>query len=121
MDWAYLAAFIDGEGCISTSKRAHGRGYGPQVTMKQVYPESLVWLYKTFQCGTLSPRSRDVWWRLRKIVDVMWILEGSVPYLHLKRKQALACLRICQRPIEVKEMERLHWLLRELKRPARGL
>jgi hypothetical protein len=117
-DWAYLAGFMDGEACISaTSRRSAGGSYGAQINTKQKVPDSLIWAHGKFKVGYISPRKHDVWWRVRKRREVKWLLEGLLPYLILKRPQAVVAIELCSRPITVERTREINQLLKDLKRP----
>lgn len=102
IDWARLAAFIDGEGCISiirNVKKARANG-GCQLVMA-VYlggndPRLAGWLKTTFGMG-------NTWIRKQKYQGKEWrpfygwkvtganaktLLQGCYPYLLLKKEQA---------------------------------
>jgi hypothetical protein len=121
-DWAYLAGFIDGEGCIGSS-RSRDRWY-PRLTITQADQMFLLELYKLFGVGRFTYRKPTVknkatgfsgQWSIRSSPSIKWILEGVLPYLRLKKTQAEVALRL----LENRDEEDLVLELSALKEPKR--
>lgn len=107
VDWARLAAFIDGEGHIQIVSKTHkhkGRVY-PQEFLKLIIVNTDVrliqWLVRTFG-GVVSPRnaSRNIKWKDTWAWNVgsahgADLLRGSFPYFIIKRDQAELALAFC--------------------------
>lgn len=96
LDWARLAAFIDGEGSIMILERKRAAGSHPylRVNMCNTDPRLIVWLKNTFGGSvTKDKRSGNVKHRVAyrwhiSSNQAAWILESCYPYLILKREQA---------------------------------
>jgi hypothetical protein len=109
IDWARLAAYIDGEGCIRIDLQnpPEDSGFTPRHLLEvRVYncdPRLLLWCRDTFSGGNLKP--------VRKVPrpghkqELVWyvgadratkILEGCLPYFILKREQAEIALAFRQ-------------------------
>lgn len=100
VDWARLAAFIDGEGCISIVKQNRPmRPDRPHVYMLELHignndPRLAYWCKSTFGVGFTftrkapknSPRPFYCW--LVHGVKAAKLLEGCYSYFTLKREQA---------------------------------
>lgn len=98
IDWARLAAFIDGEGCIyiSTPNRKSGKGTCLYVGVTNTDPRLVSWLGNTFGgvvYGNPHKKNTNVKWSLaykwviasRQAVP---ILERCMPYFVIKKEQA---------------------------------
>ena len=135
LDLAYIGGCIDSDGCISVAKstnRDRSASYHEAVALGQVIPIVPYMLLERFG-GTVFLRRqkidnrRDCYiWRVcsikanRMIVDIL-------PYLRIKREQALNCLELrrCinkskrhhRRPARyTRQMERYHRLSKTLNR-----
>jgi hypothetical protein len=113
-EWAYLAGFIDGEGCIGTHRKPNGTPR-PNISLKQKYPATLYWIEKKF-CGSVRPcdKGTKYMWRITSGGSEA-VLRGCLPYLQLKRPQAIVALKLFLIYDQV-EAERLASLLSRLKR-----
>jgi|SRR5262245_4655501 len=115
-EWAYLAGFLDGEGCIQAYKTAK-RARRPKITIAQKDGEVLFWIQETFGGGLWhNTKSGDYWlWYSDNLELTDWLLRGVLPFLKLKRYQALVAMALCERP-DWSKQDRLFRLLRLLKR-----
>ena len=118
--WAYIAGFLDGEGCIEISHK----GRYLRVSASQAYPEVLDWLVEegwgrlfTDLVQYESGYKRRFRWRIGAQAEVEAFLEGVTPYLILKKSQAELALKILRedRYATLAEIE----LMKKLKRPPR--
>ena len=57
-DSGYLAAMIEGDGCIGSQKNSNARTYRPYIVVVQKYPEIIDWLSSNFG-GTVDLISRQ--------------------------------------------------------------
>lgn len=96
-DWAYLAGLIDGEGCIRNHVSGHGHING-NLRVYQRAPEVLQWIVDTFEVGYLRKRpNQELWvYHLQRRFQLKWLLEGVLPYLIVKRKQAELILELIE-------------------------
>lgn len=96
-DWAYLAGFVDGEGCISVSKGTRqwypklGISQNDQVVLLELYELFGVGRFKIWQPKEGKARAR---WNIYRAEHLRWILNGVLPYLRLKKSQAEVALHI---------------------------
>lgn len=101
IDWARLAAFIDGEGSISIKALKNLYGGARHYVMLQITntdPALSVWLLETFGVGYVRPRDRVDKWSISYdwIVSgrtAMGLLEECLPYFVMKRAEAEVALR----------------------------
>lgn len=116
-EWAYLAGFIDADGCISANTRKKWSNYYPRVSVSQVEPDYLEFIHSTFG-GALRHRApsgvgRNMIWNLQvPSGGSRMLLTGILPYLKYKRPQAEIALIITGHP----KAEQLNEELRALKR-----
>lgn len=98
MDWARLAAFIDGEGCITISKTKGYRVQYMKVFIANTDPRLMVWLRDNFG-GTVNGKPRTnrekhkpcyVWTVSSQMAWI--ILLCCMPYFIIKREQAEVAL-----------------------------
>lgn len=107
IDWARLAAYIDGEGCIriDTQNPSPGNDYRPRHLLEvRVYncdPRLVIWCRDTFGGGNLKPVRKKKNFRKHQKEEQVWyigaaaaerILRGCLPYFILKRSQAEVAL-----------------------------
>lgn len=98
IDWARLAAFIDGEGCIRTvSQKRRGRDYMfPEISISNQDPRLIAWCRERFG-GYVShqgPPARNVkrrhrifrWYASCSVAHEIFL--GCLPYFVIKRNQA---------------------------------
>jgi hypothetical protein len=105
-DWARLAAYIDGEGCIRIDVQAPSQGntFHPRHVLEvKVYscdPRLMVWLKQTFSGGNVKPirnknakphwKQEHAWYIGAKAAER--VLLGCLPYFIIKHEHALAAL-----------------------------
>ena|SRR5450755_2538267 len=121
-DWAYLAALIDGEGCISANKQ-HAPKYHASVRVVNTDRRMLEWIVETFQIGivTVNRRHRSPtnwkwlykWW-VGGTIKLPYVLEGVMPFLVIKKEQAEIALELTLRPNN-KRQKAIYLELQELK------
>lgn len=97
VNWAKLAAYIDGEGCIrihhnSRNRKTGHRYHGVQIVIAQRDVRLVEWLFKTF--GGLYYKAKEVsgkttmhYWRVNTLLAVE-LLEKCSPYMEVKADQA---------------------------------
>lgn len=104
-DWAYLAGFADGEGCIrATKQKVQGKlKYYPRLHIGQTDQVVLLELYELFEVGRFRLREWNkkysngqvsAIWDISKGEELRWLLTNLVPYLRLKKAQAEVALRL---------------------------
>ena len=101
---AYLAGFFDGEGCITigkfTNKRTGNLEYGLTVETTQCNPEPL-WTMKMLFGGYVGIKqsTNTGYKRLYRHQagrrKARYFLESLLPYLIVKREEALVALEFC--------------------------
>jgi len=97
-DWAYLGGLIDGEGCICISKpRSSYSIHQLSVRVSNTDARLMIWLKDNFN-GSITTQHRknkkhkDAYeWRVFA-KDSEYILENILPYLVIKKEQALLAL-----------------------------
>ena len=120
--WSYLAGLIDGEGCISivrslrskTDGRTHYYNYVLQLDVFNSSTKLMKWLVQYFG-GVYYTRDRSSdWknasnWRPKGRANRREVLLGVLPYLVVKREQAIIALKYLDVEGEnPAERERLH-------------
>ncbi len=98
VDWARLAAFIDGEGCVRIShlKRKDKNKYTMwmEVVICNTDPRLIQWLVNTFGIGRVASMShQNVKWATSfrwhtSCRQAEWVLENCLPFFVIKREQA---------------------------------
>lgn len=101
-DWAYLAAMIDGDGCIHFKKNPDGSEGRPVITLSQKDHDFIHTLHQRFGFGQVFYRDRDnvktpdgkirrsnpTIWRMNGKALALYVLEHIEPYLVLKKSKA---------------------------------
>lgn len=97
---AYLAGMIDGEGCIGTTRTGKARSLVARVTIANTNHACLRSLKESFG-GSVTVRAKgakETWkpfgaicWTNR---DAQRVLEATLPYLLIKKPQALLALEL---------------------------
>lgn len=91
----YIAGFFDGEGSIDCRTAARGRYTRKYYTLLigQVRPEVLYWIQSCLGAGSVKKRIRDqrviYRYRLQGRLKVTHLLEQLLPYLIVKRDEAI--------------------------------
>jgi len=113
IDWARLAAFIDGEGCISIYATSQpgmkNKAYSTQVGVTNTDPRILFWIRATFG-GHVYPRElpkksqhrQSYQWVAQSRKLSAWVLEGCYPYFLSKKEQADIALALYRRVRDAK-------------------
>jgi len=91
--WAYLAAFIDGEGSITMCQN------GPRMIISNTHHATMEWIQLSLGCGYLTPNGKGP----RQCYNLNFgsnairaILPKVIPYLRIKRKRAGILLEYLQ-------------------------
>lgn len=98
VDWARLAAYIDGEGCITIARKVLRSGLVRTYLMVYVTntnPRLPEWIRDTFGGSVQSsgfPHGNSKWSPMFNWVtgnaQAVWILNGCLPFFVIKREQA---------------------------------
>lgn len=97
IDWARLAAYIDGEGhiALNANRMSAGKSYAYlRVVVTNTDPRLIIWLQRTFGGGVLKvKRPAALHWRrcfkwTASCRHAEAILRGCLPYFITKRDQA---------------------------------
>jgi len=106
---AYLAGLIDGDGCIMATIERHREmrfGFRVRVELKitQKEPELLHSLAREWKIGRVSGNRKNSSyvtydWIIRKIDDLIDLLETIRPYSRSKSEQVAMALEILRKPI----------------------
>ncbi len=92
VDAAYLAAFVDGEGCIFIDKEP--KAHRLRVSIGNTFPGIMDWVYFVVGHGSISKKKKreshhkDMWvWSLsgRRAINFLYQI---YPYLRIKKLQA---------------------------------
>lgn len=104
---AYIAGIIDGEGCISVSKQSTREGkpresttHSPKIIISNTDARLFIWLRDVLGVCNVHPTSnsrmsdsyRECWSLYLAGSNCDRLLIAVLPYLVLKREQALLCL-----------------------------
>jgi hypothetical protein len=93
---AYLAGIIDGEGCLSMGN-VHTGVYTTQIYIGNTDARVIEWLYRTFG-GSIAlrpspnPKHKPLWRWLASGKNLNVLLQAVLPYLIVKKEQALLLL-----------------------------
>lgn len=125
VEWAYLAGFVDGEGCISASRHLGRNGktwyYYPHLTLGQKHQAHVVHLLKFG--GVLRPQTiknpkigtGKSWKWVVKADELEEVLSGLLPYLVVKRSQAQLAIELCLAKGKGERQQQIYSQLKELK------
>lgn len=87
MNWAYLAGFVDGEGCLKTYQ-----GY-PRLTIGQKHPEVLYRVKEFLGIQNAITLSRGCYYlQIQKKSQMKEVITNMLPFLIVKRQDALEIL-----------------------------
>lgn len=100
ISWQYLAGLLDGEGSIGTTKTGRRRNVIGRVQIANTDTVLLELLRAEFG-GSISVRKTGAKPGWKPFASIAWtnrgaqrVLEGTLPYLLVKRSQAELCLRL---------------------------
>lgn len=106
VDWARLAAFIDGEGCITLLSKRNNRVGGkrscvPEVFVSNTDPRPLVWMKGNFGGNVRITKNgcksqKPLWKWFPCYADIEPILFGCLNYFMIKREQAEIAIAVRQ-------------------------
>lgn len=118
-DWAYLAGFVDGEGCISTTSSKSGQFYPRLVVAQSDFGQIERLREKFLGLGRVHVKQQKHYrpqlvWTLRG-EELLVFLENLLPYLDLKKRQAEVAILIHNRAGDARK---LNQELKELKHLA---
>jgi hypothetical protein len=97
LDWAYLAGFFDGEGCIVIQSGISGfqksLSHRLQISIGNTYKPVMDWIKKEIRLGSLygqgGKKQKKVCWNWYcRGNQAAFILRNLLPYLKVKRAQA---------------------------------
>ena len=119
VDWAYLAGFFDGEGCVTVSYRGRPKPIGKRKDLVANYPYWAVRIVVTNTSFELlrrirakfggyvhkhgwKPKPNDNWRRQNQWVvsngpHCLWILSGMLPHLFYKKPEAILAMKFFRR------------------------
>lgn len=113
---AYIAGILDGDGSISLIRenRASGFKYYPCIQLSNVFEGMIDLLHQTFGgCKKIKSRQAHAKkiqyvWNVRGLDSCQFVLEKILPFLILKKKQAIRLLNFVKNPSNTNpEIERL--------------
>jgi intein/homing endonuclease len=123
MNWAYLAGFFDGEGCISIHSRYGSDGWKTRLTISQS-DKKLIVLQKEVGIGHIHRvrpstrfKSRQGYqWNINRAAHVELFLTNVLPYLRFKRRQAKWAILLCDRSLSLEEQKYIALQIKKAKR-----
>lgn len=127
IDKAYLAGFIDGEGCICFLKqtRKNRERYTPCITIVNTNKEIIEWIngkipYFNLHVSTRPKNHKDMYIiETRKQMPIKYILQMMIPYLKVKKEQAELMLEYINNRLSgvyVSRNRKIYHQLKELNR-----
>lgn len=94
ISWEYLAGFVDGEGCIKIYTKPSGYKV-VRCTIGQKHREVLDQIQTFLMTNNAITLSRGCYYlQLNSRIDVEHFLLGILPYLIVKKQDALAVLEL---------------------------
>jgi hypothetical protein len=104
--YSYLAGIIDGEGCLTIGAGRKGTvtNYNSVIMVVNTSEKLIKWLVHNFggnyyKSGRSVPNSKPAFiWRFLKHKDIELLLLAILPYLIIKREQALTLLEFVRLP-----------------------
>lgn len=121
--YAYLAGIIDGEGCltIGAGRKGNVTNYNAVVVVASTSEKLIKWLQTHFGGNYYkSGRANEKWkqayiWRFLRKADIEKLLLAILPYLIIKREQAIALLEFVRLPRYMENPEKREELYQKLK------
>lgn len=107
-DWAYLAGFIDGEGCFTVHRNQGGQVY-PRLIVSNTDPVYLKTLQEELG-GKLHvqshnpPRKANYRWVVNGRDLIVEIYPQLMPYLRQKKREAKLSLKMLDMPHDQREL-----------------
>ena len=103
LEWAYLAGFFDGDGCVNIATRQQRKGIGPQHYLQIIFsqcnqPILEYWRERVNRGRVYRTAHPDnghkqlYQWRMFDR-DAEVVLRAMLPHLHIKRKEAQIALK----------------------------
>lgn len=125
--YSYLAGIIDGEGCLTIGAGRKGNviNYNSVIMIASTSEKLIKWLQQNFGGNYYkSSRVNEKWkqayiWRYLKKKDIEKLLLAVLPYLIIKREQAITLLEFVRLPRHMENTEKrqeLHERMRELNK-----
>jgi hypothetical protein len=104
--YSYLAGIIDGEGCLTIGAGRKGKvtNYNSIIMVTSTSEQLVKWLQHNFggnyyKSGRIVPRSKPAFiWRFLKHKEIELLLLAILPYLIIKREQAIILLEFVRLP-----------------------
>ena len=104
--FSYLAGIIDGEGCLTIGAGRKGNiiNYNSVIMIANTDERLIKWLQQNFggnyyKASRIDPRWKQAYiWRFLKKKDIETLLLAVLPYLIVKREQAITLLEFARLP-----------------------
>lgn len=104
--FSYLAGIIDGEGCltIGAGRKGNVTNYNSVIVVASTNEKLIQWLQHNFggnyyKAGREVPNCKPAFiWRFLKKAEIEKLLLAILPYLIIKREQAIALLEFVRLP-----------------------
>lgn len=121
--FSYLAGIIDGEGCltIGAGKKGNVTNYNSIIMVANTNEKLIKWLQHNFggnyyKSGRDVPNQKPAYiWRFLKKAEIEKLLLAILPYLIIKREQAIALLEFVRLPRYQETPEKREALFQKLK------
>lgn len=121
--YSYLAGIIDGEGCltIGAGKKGNVTNYNPVIVVTSTNEKLIKWLLHNFggnyyKAGRIVPNCKQAYiWRFLKKAEIERLLLAILPYLIIKRDQAISLLEFVRLPRYQETPEKRETLYQKLK------
>lgn len=117
-DWAYAAGIVDGEGCIAATTKGSGtKTFAVRCRVRQRNPKAIHFLRDTFP-GKYQEWGNSYAWEPGGRKRTKYFLIGILPYLTVKKSEALVALKMIRvlelKPLGHRRSEREYLLLARL-------
>ena len=100
-DIIYFAGIVDGEGCIYAQHYKIGNRISATLVVGNTFKQLINWIQHHISVGTLScvdrkdcPNSKPIYIWICSRPDIEQVLSLILPYLIIKKKQAIIVLKI---------------------------
>jgi len=121
--YAYLAGIIDGEGCLTIGAGRKGKvtNYNSIIMIASTNEKLIQWLQTNFggnyyKAGRVSEKWKQAYiWRFLKKKDIEQLLLAVLPYLIIKREQAILLLEFVRLPRYQETPEKREELYQKIK------
>ncbi|MFZ2522251.1 MAG: LAGLIDADG family homing endonuclease [Minisyncoccia bacterium] len=108
VELAYASGFIDADGAIMACIEKHNEkkfGFRVRVILKVSQKDIMIikWFLKTFRTGNIRKNNKIYDWQIQDQIECLRMIEIFLPYIKVKKKQAIIAIRILKKSVKNKK------------------